>query len=338
MCLTKSYSIALALAATVLAGCSRFVWKEEPFTPDPAPTSEIVTSASGDTTFVLRGSSYYLLAEHRPVLWSRDVMDDVAWRYRELFGDAPPLIAVRIDSTTRRPDSATWRGVPLAAVALYPARRERSGDERRSERDPDPVAARLLARPLLAATAAETWVRARVTDPERTTDSQPGGPSRSSVPVPLPAWVEAAAIRLLASPGAAARSTAEVQGSSKAVLPLATLFAVRWPSRPNAGQITGIDREALGDDVVMGGRVEGPRQARDGRTLPGVAPIFIAQSVSVLAFMRERDPSFVGRLADALSRGRSVSDVLSTSITLPHDIAGLEAEWQKWVRRSSKRR
>ena len=338
MCLTKSYSIALALAAAVLAGCSRFVWKEEPFTPDPAPTSEIVTSPNGDTTFVLRGSSYYLLAEHRPVLWSRDVMDDVAWRYRELFGDAPPLIAVRIDSTTRRPDSVTWRGVPLAAVALYPTPRERSGDERRSDREPDPVSARLLARPLLAATAAETWVRARVTDPERTTDSQPGGPSRSSVPVPLPAWVEAGAIRLLASPGAAARSTAEVQGSSKAVLPLATLFAVRWPSRPNAGQITGIDREALGDDVVMGGRVEGPRQARDGRTLPGVAPIFIAQSVSVLAFMRERDPSFVGRLADALSRGRSVSDVLSTSITLPHDIAGLEAEWQKWVRRSSKRR
>ena len=338
MSLTNRYHIALALAATVLAGCSRFVWKEEPFTPDPAPTSEVVTTANGDTTFVLRGSSYYLLAEHRAVLWSRDVMDDVAWRYRELFGDAPPLIAVRIDSTTQRRDSTTWRGVPLAAMALYPTRRERSDEERRNERERDSVAARLLARPMLAATAAETWVRARVSDPERTTDSQPGGPARAGVPVALPAWLEAGAIRLLASPGAAARSTAEVQGNSKAVLPLTTLFAVRWPSRPNAGQIIGINRDASEDDVMMGGRVEGPRQDRERRNLPGVAPIFVAQSVSVLAFMRERDPSFVGRLADELSRGRSVSDVLSTSITLPHDIAGLEAEWQKWVKRSSKRR
>src|SRR5688500_3085541 len=330
MSLTNRRYIALMLAPTLLASCSRFVWKEEPFTPDPAPTSEVVTSASGDTTFVLRGSSYYLLTEHRSVLWSRDVMDDVAWRYRELFGDAPPLIAVRIDSTTQRRDSTTWRGVPLSRMALYPTRRERPGDERRNERERDSVTARLLARPMLAATAAETWIRARVTDPERTTDTQPGGPSRAAVPVALPAWVEAGAIRLLASPGAAARSTAEVQESSKAVLPLTALFAVRWPSKPNAGQMLGINRDDAEDDVMMGGRVEGPRQDRERRSIPGVAPIFVAQSVSVLAFMRARDPSFIGRLADELSRGRSVSELLTTSITLPHDIAGLEAEWQKW--------
>src|SRR5688500_1751372 len=116
-------------------------------------------------------------------------MDDVAWRYRELFGDEPTLIAIRSDSTTQRCDSTTVRGVPLASMALYPTQRERPGDERRNERERDSVTARLLARPMLAATAAETWILARVTDPERTTDTQPGGPSPAAVPGALPAWV-----------------------------------------------------------------------------------------------------------------------------------------------------
>src|SRR5215213_5581042 len=106
--------VAMVVAATqALLACSRFVWHEDPFTPDPAPASETIV-AGRDTTYVLRGSAYYLLASQRAALWNREVLDDVAWRYRALFGEAPPVIAVRLDSVATRQDSATWRGVPLA--------------------------------------------------------------------------------------------------------------------------------------------------------------------------------------------------------------------------------
>jgi hypothetical protein len=82
--------LSIMVAVTQVVGCSRFVWHEDPFTPDPAPTSEIIASAS-DTTYVLRRDSYYLLTSQRSTLWSRDVIDDVAWRYRALFGRSAAL-------------------------------------------------------------------------------------------------------------------------------------------------------------------------------------------------------------------------------------------------------
>src|SRR5215204_5392812 len=53
--------VTLLVVTQGLAGCSRFVWHEDPFTPDPAPASETLVTGR-DTTYVLRGSTYYLLA------------------------------------------------------------------------------------------------------------------------------------------------------------------------------------------------------------------------------------------------------------------------------------
>jgi hypothetical protein len=30
--------------------------------------------------------------------------------------------------------------------------------------------------------------------------------------------------------------------------------------------------------------------------------------------------------------------VLSTSLTLPHDVAGLDAEWRKWLKKAARRK
>src|SRR5215207_5173170 len=81
----------LVVAAAAQTGCSRFVWHEDPFTPDLAPTSQVI-AASGDTTYVFKNASYYLLSQQRSALWNRQVLDDVAWRYRELFSEAPLVI------------------------------------------------------------------------------------------------------------------------------------------------------------------------------------------------------------------------------------------------------
>ena len=322
----------------LLAACSRFVWNEDPFTPDAAPATEIII-AGRETTYVLRGPSYYLLTSQRAALWSRETVDDVAWRYRSLFGDAPPLIAVGLDSAGGIAAWARWRGVPLAVVPALPAGAARNEGHRTERAERDSATARLLARPMLAATAAEAWLRARAMDASRATDSQPGGPESAIGTVSaMPAWFEAAALRLLASPGAADRANAEVRAESKGVVPLATLFAVQWQARPNAGDIAGVGR-AMSDSEggMMSARVERPRPPRDRAGVPGVAPLFISQATSVLAFIRERDPLLVARLADQLPRGRSVVDLLAMSTGLPRDVAALEAEWTKWVKRTARR-
>ncbi len=78
-------------------------------------------------------------------------------------------------------------------------------------------------------------------------------------------------------------------------------------------------------------------RARVRREGAGVSPLFIAQSVSVLSFVHEREPAMVGRLIDDLSRGAPIPDVLASSTALPHDVAGLDAAWRDWLKRTAKR-
>ena len=333
------------LATIAVVGCSRFVWHEDPFTPDQAPTTEIIASQR-DTMYVLRGASYYLLAQQRNSLWSREVMDDVAWRYRALFGAAPPTIAVRIDSVETPADSNTWRGVPLVTVAMR-RRREVTDDKSKADRDreqqalADSARARLVAGPILAAAAAATWLEARALDAVRRPDSQPGGPEHVVVgKAALPAWIEAGALRILGSAGAPDRAAAELRAQPKAIVPLTTLFSVAWQGKPNVAEIV---RSGAGrfdpDEPVLREEVAARARARVRKDTTGaMSPLFISQSVSVLAFIHARDPELVGQLADNLARGATVNSVLETSPDLPHDVAGLEVEWRKWLQRSTRTR
>ena len=92
------------------------------------------------------------------------------------------------------------------------------------------------------------------------------------------------------------------------------------------------------EDVRRDGEARA-RERRDGASaVSGGSPLFIAQSVSVLAFIHERDPGLVGRLADELTRGASIPDVLASSATLPHDVAGLDAAWHQWLKRNERSR
>ena len=340
----------LAVVSTQAAiGCSRFVWHEEPFTPDPAPTSEVIVAGS-DTTYVLRRDAYTLLTPQRAALWNRDVMDDVAWRYRVLFREAPPPIAIRIDTGITPSDTATtWRGLPLTRVA--PAQRPQlSTNAGNRKRDPDLQAAedsarsRLLAGPLLAASAAEAWFAARTVDATRLTDTQPGGAVRSTVAAAsVPAWIEAAALRILSTSGASDRAAAELRANEKAIVPLASLFAATWQRKPNALDIARAgSRGPLGvgddaDDVLLEGPSR-PRARGEPALIPGVSPVFLAQSVSVLAFIHARDPVFAARLSDALTRGATIEHVLASSTSVPHDVASLDAEWRKWLKQIARRR
>jgi hypothetical protein len=322
---TRSILRLVPLAAVVLsAACSRFVWHEDPFTPDLAPTSEVVASGA-DTTYVLRTPSYYLLSEQRAALWNREVLDDVAWRYRALFGQTPPMIAIRIDSVASADTATTFRGVPLARVTMHRRAdvvqkgKKRNGDERREFQDS--VRARILGGPVLAATTAQAWLAARA-------DSNL-----------LPSWIEIGALRILGSRGAPDRAAMELRANEKAIAPLASLFAVRGP-RPNAAdvaRVAGAGQFEVGDngDVYETAQRRTPPRRE---VMPGVSPVFMAQAVSVLAFIHDRDAGVVSRLADELPRGQSVESVLASSATLPHDVAGLDAAWKQWLKRSQKTR
>ncbi len=334
---------ALVVATQVGLACSRFVFHEDPFTPDPAPATETVV-AGGDTTYVLKGSWYYLLSSQRAALWNREVMDDVAWRYHALFGEQPLRIAIRLDSTAVPDDSTTtWRGVPFARVALRPRTSDAPGAKNPNRgRVPamdDSVRARILAGPMLAATAAQTWLKARTLDATRVADSQPGGAVRTSATGgALPAWIEAGALRILGSAGAVDRADQELRADPKHVVPLASLFTTGWSAPPNAVEIVRAGANPFDLDAE-GQQQHAATRARERRdAAPGVSPLFISQSVSVLSFLHERDPALVARLADELTRGGSIADVLASSTTLPHDVAGLDAAWRDWLKKGQRNR
>ena len=342
---TRLITRATALVAATQIGlaCSRFVFHEDPFTPDQAPMSETLV-AGRDTTYVFKAPSYYLLSGQRAALWNRQLLDDVAWRYHALFGETPPRIAIRLDSAAVAGDSTTmWRGVPFARVALRP--RIDSGPAanhpNRSRDIPvdDSVRARMLAGPMVAATAAQTWLRARTQDGTRVSDSQPGGPVHTSTATgTLPAWIEAGALRILGGAGAPDRADDELRADPKHVVPLATLFATRWSAPPNAAELARAGAEPFDLDAGGPRHEAAPRAPQRRDAAPGVSPLFISQSVSVLSFIHDRDPRLVARLADELTRGGSLPDVLASSSTLPHDVAGLDAAWRDWLKKGERNR
>lgn len=334
--------LALLAATQVGFACSRFVFHEDPFTPDPAPASETLVTG-GDTTYVLKAPSYYLLSHQRAALWNREVLDDVAWRYHALFGEQPPRIAIRLDSAVVANDTTTtWRGVPFARVALRPhtdrAEPAKSPEHGRAPVMDDSVRARILGGPMLAATAAETWLKARTLDAAHVSDSQPGGTVRTSTNAGvLPAWIEAGALRILGGAGAPDRADAELHADPKHIVPLATLFAATWSAPPNAIEIvragsTPFDLDGEGQH----GAATRARERRDAA--PGVSPLFISQSVSVLNFLHDRDPGLIARFADELTRGGSIPDVLASSSMLPHDVTGLDAAWRDWLKKGQRNR
>ena len=329
--------VALVVATQTGLACSRFVFHEDKFTPDPAPASETLV-AGVDTTYVLKAPSYYLLSSRRDALWNREVLDDVAWRYHELFGEAPLRIAVRLDSSAVSDSTSTWRGVPFARVALHrrtetPPEAQHAGRGGRGGEEADSSRAEMFARPMLAATAAQTWLQARTVDAARVSDSQPGGPVRTSgAATTLPAWIEAAALAIIGGSGAEERANEELRADPKHVEPLATLFATTAPARPNAMEIVRAGSSRFG--IGQAGRQHyGAGRAQERRDVPPGASLFMSQSVSVLTFLHDRDPGIVPRLADELARGGSIPDVLASSTTLPHDVEALDAAWRDWLKR-----
>jgi hypothetical protein len=334
---------ALLVATQAGLACSRFVFHEDPFTPDPAPANETIV-AGRDTTYVLKAPSYYLLSSQRSVLWNRQVLDDAAWRYHALFGETPPRIAIRLDSTAVAGDSTTmWRGVPFARVALRPrsdsALPSKHQNRGRDVPVDDSIRVRILAGPMLAATAAQTWLKARTVDAARVSDSQPGGPVQTSNPVgTLPAWIEAGALRILGGAGAPDRADEELRADPKHVVPLASLFATRWSAPPNAAEIVRARARRFDVDTEVQGHEAAARVPQRRDAAPGVSPLFMSQSVSVLTFIHDRDPGLVPRLADELTRGGSIPDVLASSSTLPHDVAGLDAAWRDWLKKGQRNR
>ena len=288
----------LAVALTQAAiGCSRFVWNEEPFTPDPAPTSEVIASGS-DTTYVLRGASYYLLTPQRDALWNREVIDDVAWRYRALFREAPPPIAIRIDTGATTGDAdddvarTAARPVSPRHSAKPPADAGRRSEirfnrPRKTRRGHGCSRARCSPhRQPRPGSQPERWKRARDGQPAWRLRAQHG---RRGIGAGVDRGGRAPDPQRVGAPD---RAAAELRANEKAIVPLASLFAAAWQRKPNAmdiaragsrGQV-GIGDDA--DDVMLEGPAR-PRARREPVVAPGVSPMFLAQSVSVLAFIHE---------------------------------------------------
>ena len=127
----------------------------------------------------------------------------------------------------------------------------------------DSARARMLAGPMLAATAAETWLEARALDATRVSDSQPGGPTRpTAASAALPAWIEAGALadpRLRRCAGSRERRAARGPEAHRAAR--VALHHRCGRDQPNAMEIVG-----RGISRLEPGRRRLPRRGGDACT------------------------------------------------------------------------
>lgn len=326
------------IAVLLLTGaCGMFARHEDVFTPIDPPVTDVLVSER-ETTFVFSAPAYDFLARRRSALWQRNAVDDVAWQYRRLFGELPERIAVLVvDSTGLQPTAGErMRDEPLVMVAAAPAA---------GRRQAAPGEDGLLRRRLRYQVAKRwVWSAAGVEG------SAPRGTAQRSEDVPdgtdsltlterdpaaqLPAWFELAATTMLAAPGVEEMLAARMNQRIDEAPSLDSLFAAR------PAFVDSLERLLVGVGPGARGmaRGRGRRAAADGGRDDGA--LFIAQSISVLEFVRQRDGPFVATLARGLAAGRSVADLLPSSTVLPDDVHALEVQWREWVRQraSSDRR
>lgn len=178
--------------------------------------------------------------------------------------------------------------------------------------------------PALGLAAARGWLRA-------TARTAVAAPNLVVAPVRYPAWFEIATLLALSQPSRSTRIDAAETGRD--AMPLATLFAVPLPDGWS------VHEAARGSSGTSPNTVTRTASARDRSTPDAstrITPRFGAQALSVLSYLHERDPSVIPALANGLAQGRPIEDVLRSSTVLPHDLAGLDADWRQWARHRPK--
>lgn len=297
---------AMALAATLAWACSSGPPPETSGIPGFEPTIKSVPIGTNDHFSVIDSNDVVVASRDRSLIGGIFLLiDDAQLPYRRYFQKLPPRTAVGL--IIQPADSAAMDSVIRASKAPIVVW-EHVNIPRDNAGNPLPIARFLVSN--VRNKVARAWVLAA-----DTTTGQP----------PIPDWIIAGVTQLVTGfPSASARN-AQLASQMNDLIPIDSLTRM---SIGEAATPTG-----MSGDVGLGGmqRVDSrgrPVQAPPPKKLPR-ENIAALEAASLLEFMWAREGrGIVRRIADATRRGASLSSVLEQTVSLPHDVPGLEAAWK----------
>ena len=323
---------ALVLAAGSVAGCasfsSAFPSHEEVFTPI-TPNLGVARVVGKDTTWVLTGTGYELMAGNRALLPSvQAALDAAAADFRAYMGGDPPSVSIVALQLKRgqRPDTArlsqarTMGTIPVF-VRLAEQGRGMSVGTMMSD---DMVSLSPVVR---------GWMSALASAPS---SSAAMGTSSSAG---VPKWLEVAVPRLIDGWSDADLVSAQVGLHPDRIIALRSIFSGLRPAEDSSARRGGrrgadsvsaeFDRRGRGGD-----RARYQQARRDPKDLPALsgAALWDAEAVSITNYLASREGRpFIGSTARALMSGATMDAVLGGAQMVPRDIDTLDRAWRDWL-------
>ena len=303
------FLLAQVLAAASAWACSSGPPPETSGIPGFEPTIKSVPIGTNDHFSVIDSNDVVIASRDRSLLGGLYLLlDDAQLPYRRYFQTLPPRTAVGL--IIQPADSVAMDSLVRASRAPVIVW-ERVTIPRDKDGSPLPIARFLVAS--VRNKVARAWVLG--------TDTAAG-------PRPLPDWVVAGVTQLVTGfPSASARN-AQLASQLTDLIPLDSLTRMTIGENSIPSGVSG--------DVGLGGmqprgRVDSrgrPIQASPTRKLPPES-VAALEAGSLIEFMWAREGrGIVKQLVDRARRGEPLSAVIAQAVSLPHDVAGLEAAWK----------
>ena len=276
--------------------------------PGFEPTVKTVAIGANDHFSVLDSNDVVVASRDQSLLGGIFLLlDDAQLPYRRYFQTLPPRTAVGL--IIEPADSAAMDSVirnSKAPVIVW----EHVTIPRDREGNPLPIARFLVGS--VRNKVARAWVLG--------TDTAAG-------PGPLQDWIVAGVTQLITGFPASRTRNAQLGSQLGDLIPIDSL--VRMPIAE-----TSVPSGVAGDGTFGGGQ-QGRVDSR-GRAVQGPAPrrqppetVAALEAASLIEFMWAREGrGIVKQLVDRTRRGEPLTAVIANAVSLPHDIAGLEAAWK----------
>ena len=298
--------VAVALAATLAWACSSGPPPETSGIPGFEPTIKTYPISATEHFSVIDSNDVVVASRDQSMLGGMFLLiDDAQLPYRRYFQTLPPRTAVAL--LIQPADSAAMDSVirnAKAPIVVW----EHVNIPRDNAGNPLPIARYLVAN--VRNKVARAWVLAA-----DTTKGQP----------PIPDWIIAGVTQLVTGfPSAGARNS-QLASQLNDLIPIDTLVRMQISETAIPSGVSG--------DIGLSGmqRVDSrgrPVQAPAPRKLPR-ENIAALEAASLLEFMWAREGrGIVRRIAERTRSGEPLSAVLAQTVSLPHDVPGLEAAWK----------
>jgi hypothetical protein len=304
----SSVTSAIVLLTLALA-CSSGPQPETSGIPGFEPTFKSVPIGTNDHFSVIDSNDVVVASRDRSLLGGIFLLlDDAQLPYRRYFQTLPPRTAVGLilqpadsmamDSVLRTSGAKVivWEHVTIP--------RDRDGN-------PLPIARFLVS--AVRNKVARQWVLSA--------DTAAGA-------APLQDWIVAGATQLVTGYPSSRNRNAQLASQMGDLIPVDTLVRM---SIDEASIPAGVSGEGGLGGMDQAGRVDSrgrPIQPQNLRKQPRET-LAALQAASLIEFMWAREGrGIIKRIVDATRRGEPLSGGLAQAVSLPHDVAGLEAAWK----------